>query len=86
MILRRLEVAVSRAVRYFAKLGISVNGPKSAAMIFSRKLADRHRPSRNLVVDCVDVPWSNSIKYLGLRLDRRLRYVWKSRKGPYRKV
>ena len=72
---RRLEAAASRAVRYFAELGISVNGPKSAAMIFSRKLADRHRTSRNLVVDGVaDVFWSNTIKYLGLRLDRKLTF------------
>ena len=33
-ILRRLETAASRAVRCFGELGIPVNGPKSAAMIF----------------------------------------------------
>ena len=51
---------------------VAVNASKSAAVIFSRK---RKRP-RPLKVGPVEVPWTNSVKYLGLHVDSRL--TWRT--------
>ena len=71
---RRLQLAGNRAVRYFTKWGVSVSGPKSAAILFIRKLAERHGPSRNLIIDGDEVQWNDVVKYLGMYLDKRLTF------------
>ena len=71
----RLQSVGDKVVRYFNGLGVRVSGPKSAAMIFTRKLAERHQPTRNLTIDGVEVLWTDTVKYLGMRLDRRLTFA-----------
>ena len=44
----RLQLAGNQVVRYFRKWGVS--GPKSAAILFTRKLAKRHRPRTQINV------------------------------------
>ena len=73
-IVGRLQRTSTRVVRYFTSLGVRVNGAKSEATIFTRKVAERHRPTSVLSVDGTDVPWSDSVKYLGMILDKRLTY------------
>ena len=65
-IVRRLQVMGDRVVRYFTRWGIRVSGPKSSAILFSRKLAARHRPASNLRIGGEEVQWSAVMKYLGM--------------------
>ena len=44
-IVRRLQVAGDRVVRYFTRCGVRLGGANSSAILFSRKLAARHRPA-----------------------------------------
>ena len=73
-IVRRLQLTGNRVVRFFKKWGVRVSGPKSSAILFTKKLAARHRATRNLVINGDDVQWSNVVKYLGMQLDRRLTF------------
>lgn len=51
-----------------------MSGPESSAILFTRKLANRHRPTRNRVVDGEEVLWSTVVKYLGMKLYKRLTF------------
>ena len=53
---------------------VRVSGPKSVAILFSRKLAARHVPSQDLVINGEAVPWKNVVRYLGMQLDKRLTF------------
>ena len=60
--------------RYFMKWRISINGDKSESCIFTRKTAIRHQPQRHVQILGQDIEWKETLKYLGLYLDRRLTY------------
>ena len=42
------------------------------AFLFTRKLADRDKPSRNLVIEGEEVQWSDVVRYLGVQLDKKM--------------
>lgn len=71
---RRLQKSCNRTTKFFERWGIKTNGPKSTAVLFTQKTAERHRPQTKLKVDETEVDWSETLKYLGVHLDKRLRY------------
>lgn len=73
-IINRLQQATNRVVRYCKKWRLKINGNKSEAVLFSRKRAHRHRPHSKIVVDGAEIEWNQSMKYLGMTLDKLLTY------------
>lgn len=70
----KLQQSARRMSRYFRKWRICVNGAKSELVLFTKKTAARHRPSAPVQVDGADIGWSSSLKYLGMKLDKRLTF------------
>lgn len=73
-ITRRLQVASNRSNKYFNRWRITINGSKSEVCLFTRKRARRHVPSSCVTVAGQSIEWKNSIKYLGVTLDKRLTF------------
>ena len=73
-IVNRLSKSGSVMARYFERWHIQINSLKSETCFFSRKTAIRHQPMSNIRVLDEDINWKESIKYLGLHLDKRLTY------------
>lgn len=71
---KKLEKAAAKLTKYFKTWRIRVNGLKSEALLFTKKTALRHKPRRKLKVDGAKVAWGDSLKYLGMVLDKRLTY------------
>ena len=74
-IIRRLQRSGKRTTKYFTRWGIQTNGSKSAAVLFTQKTALRHQPRTKIRVEEAEVEWGYSARYLGVHLDKRLRYV-----------
>lgn len=73
-VIEKLQNAANKLCRYFKPWRVRVNGPKSEAILFTRKRANRHRPRSCVSVAGVDVEWGQVIKYLGLILDPKLTF------------
>lgn len=70
----KLQKISNRLTRYFKRWRISVNAQKSELVLFTNKRAARHNPRGPVMVDGSPVHWQSSLKYLGLRLDRKMTY------------
>jgi hypothetical protein len=71
-IARRLTSAIDTLHRYFTKWKLRVNGNKTEAMLFTkRRPAAPPQPQFQHTV----IPWSPSIRYLGLTLDSKLPFT-----------
>ena len=73
-IVRRLQRIANSFVKFFQRWRIKINPSKSEACIFSRKRANRHQPRTTITIEGQQIPWSASIKYLGMQLDKTLTY------------
>lgn len=72
---RRLLDGVRKLQKYFRKWKIQLNERKFEAVFFTRRrLARYHPPNTNITVNNVDVPWSESLKYLGVVIDKGLTF------------
>lgn len=69
---RRLQRQLDKYAEWAAKWKVSVNPAKSTAVYFSR----RRKYPRQLAIGRHHIAWSNTVKYLGLHLDRRL--TWRA--------
>lgn len=69
-----IQSALSSLNQFFNKWKIKVNADKSQAIFFTRKISTRHLPNTNLVMNGIDIPWNQHVKYLGVLLDRRLTF------------
>ena len=58
---------------WFIRWKIKINPQKTQAMIFTRR---RGGMIDNIEIDEHEIPWSNSVKYLGLKMDKQL--TWRS--------
>jgi hypothetical protein len=67
----RLQQALVNINEYFLKWKIKINAGKTEAIIFSKKLA---RTDTNIHFQGKDIEWKNSVKYLGVHLDRKLTF------------
>ena len=71
-IINRLQKSANKNKKFFEKWKIKINTDKTEAIIFTKR--------RPYVDDCISmdnhkIMWSNSIKYLGLTLDKRLTFA-----------
>lgn len=73
-VINRLQKASRSFSRYFSKWRVKVNGSKSKVVLFTRKTATRHIPTRRIKVGGRSVDWDQNLVYLGLKFDKRLTY------------
>lgn len=73
-IINPLQRAAHSITNYLNKWRIRVNPSKSEACLFTKKRAARHQPNSVIRINGDTVPWANSIKYLGLVLDKGLTF------------
>jgi hypothetical protein len=71
-ITRRLTDAVTRFHSYFPRWRLKVNPSKTDAIIFTKR---RPHPNKHIVMEKVEVPWSQKVKYLGLHMTSTLNYL-----------
>lgn len=69
---RRLQEALEKINKYFIKWKIKINAAKTEAIIFSKKLVKNN--NTNIHFQGKEIEWQNSVKYLGVHLDRKL--IW----------
>lgn len=71
-IIKRMQRSLNSASKYFTKWKIKINEDKSQAIIFPFNNSRKRIPSRPFTVQNKLIPFSDSIKYLGVTLDRKL--------------
>lgn len=71
LITGRLQLSIELLLSYFTKWKLKINANKTEAILFTRQ---RSLPTRVLQIDGFKIPWSRSVKYLGLVLDNRLNW------------
>lgn len=73
-ICRRLQKSLIRIENFFDKWKIKINPTKTQAVIFPYDGRRRRNPTTQLTLNGIQIPFANSAKYLGVTLDRRLRF------------
>jgi len=71
-ITRRLNSTMSQLLRYFNKWKLRVNVSKTELILFTKRRPPDPQP---LQFHNVTIPWSNTVKYLGLLLDSKLLFT-----------
>lgn len=72
LIISRLQLFLNGLKSYFQKWKLKLNETKTEAIMFSRK---HKSPSRTLKIGEHSIPWQDSVKYLGVTFDKRLRWT-----------
>ena len=74
-ILQNLQYTIHKIQNYCNNWSIKINPTKTQAIFLTRKYAPRNLPNNNdLKINNTAILWQNSVKYLGLTLDKRLTY------------
>lgn len=73
-IIRNLQSALSVLMIYFQKWKILINGEKSQAIYFTRKRKECFLPQTNTVINNMEIPWVQKVKYLGVALDTKMKF------------
>lgn len=73
-IINTIEESFKAISQYYFQWKIKINESKSKSIFFTRRRAKRFLPHRKLQLNNNEIPWSNSIKYLGMELDKKLTY------------
>jgi hypothetical protein len=71
-IVNRLQTALHKNRRYFHRWKLKLNENKTEAIIFTKR---RPELNVNIKIDNKEIPWSKSVKYLGIILDNKLNYT-----------
>lgn len=74
IIIRKLQQSLNHMKLYFEKWKIKINGLKTQAAFFTRRIALQYLPDADLMFDNNSIPWEKSIKYLGVCLDKKLTF------------
>lgn len=72
-IIKNLERAVRRINAHFRRFKMSMNESKTQVIFFTNRRT-KQLPHRNFEAVDTEIEWSNNIKYLGLTLDRKLKF------------
>lgn len=73
-IINCLQLSLKKIEQYSNKWKIKINTEKSQAIFFTRKRKPCYIPSRNILMFCREITWSNSVRYLGVYLNTRLTF------------
>lgn len=71
-----LETALAKLSAHYNKWKIQINPAKTQATYFTNRRALRYLPQRNLRHNNVDLEWKSDTKYLGLNLDKKLKFAF----------
>ena len=72
--MHKLEYSFKRINSYFRRWKIKLNEGKSEAIYFTKRMARRFIPAKELVLNSTPIRWSRVVKYLGLFLDEKLTF------------
>ena len=73
-IIKRLEKALKVFNKYLKRWKIKMNTEKTQAIFFSNRRTRQLPGNRKIRIDSTEVEWSTEIKYLGLKLDKKLKF------------
>lgn len=73
-IIRALQQSLNHMKKYFETWKIKINGLKTQAAFFTRRIAHQYLPITDLMFDNNSISWENSLKYLGVCLDKKLTF------------
>lgn len=68
----QLQKQIDLASQWFAKWRLRLNASKTVAVLFDRKT--HHKNQKKITVNNTPLLWSNTVKYLGVTIDRRLNF------------
>jgi Reverse transcriptase (RNA-dependent DNA polymerase) len=68
-----LQDQIDNVSNYFKDWKIKVNAEKTQAIYFSR--CTKNLPTSKLKINDIEVPWTPTVKYLGVYLDKRLTFA-----------
>lgn len=72
LVIGRLQLSIDLLQSFFMKWKLKINASKTEAILFTRQ---RSLPSQTLQINGYYIPWSRSVKYLGLVLDTKLNWT-----------
>ena len=73
-IIEKLQSAQDALESYQLRWRIKINPAKTQAIFFTRRRSQRFLPQSEVTALGLPVPWSDSVKYLGLVLDPKLKF------------
>uniref|UniRef100_A0A2M4CV42 Putative reverse transcriptase n=1 Tax=Anopheles darlingi TaxID=43151 RepID=A0A2M4CV42_ANODA len=73
-ITKNLNNSLKKYEKYCKKWKMQINAEKSEAIFFTRRTSQSRQPNRCTKINNTDIPWKESVKYLGLHLDKKLSY------------
>lgn len=60
--------------RFFTKWRIKINPTKTEAIFFTKRRKPQYKPSEPVKLNGSDVSWKDSVRYLGVHIDKRLTF------------
>ena len=73
-IVKRMQKVLIHVNEYFTKWKIKINNEKTQAILFPFNKSPKRIPTIKMIINRTEIPLSNSIKYLGVTLDKKLTY------------
>ena len=73
-IVKKLNAAGKQLTEYAEKWKIKLNESKTNAAFFTRKTSTKWLPSEGITIRDTEIHWTNSVKYLGLTLDKTMTF------------
>lgn len=70
----RLQTHLNFIHRWSLDWRIKINPDKTQAIVFTDKIQN-HKPETQLSLDGTKIPWTNTVKYLGMTLDSKLKFT-----------
>lgn len=69
-----MQKTLVSASNYFSKWKIKINDEKTQAILFPYNKSPKRIPTRKLFIQGTEIPFSKSIKYLGITFDEKLTF------------
>ena len=70
-IVKRMQKVLIHANEYFTKWKNKINNEKTQAILFPFNKSLNRIPTNKMFINRTEIPFSNSIKYLGVTLDKK---------------